>query len=123
MLTFTIHGKPQPKQRPRTVTCRDGKRRTYTPTPTKKAEKRIAEVAWANMMQQHFNPTMDPVGIEMTFYVSNMTSDIDNLMKTVLDGCNKIVWDDDKQVVECNVKKREDKDNQRTVVSVWRIAE
>lgn len=31
--------------------------------------------------------------------------DVDNLAKSVLDSLNKIAYDDDSQVVECNVKK------------------
>lgn len=39
--------------------------------------------------------------VEMVFALcGGQTPDLDNLIKSILDGLNKIAWEDDKQVVE-----------------------
>lgn len=119
MLTFTVSGKPLPKQRPRTVRTKNGKSRTYTPKKTLDAEERIRMIAWAEMQKNKVKKFTDPVGVAISFIGANPSADIDNLMKTVLDGMNGTVFEDDRQVVDCQISKRNTKLNPRTVVSVW----
>jgi Holliday junction resolvase RusA-like endonuclease len=45
--------------------------------------------------------------------------DVDNLAKNVLDSCNRVLWDDDRQVDQLGVVRHSpDKANPRTVVRV-----
>ena len=49
-------------------------------------------------------------------------ADVDNLAKNVLDSCNRVLWDDDRQVDHLAVCRHPpDKANPRTVVRVERI--
>lgn len=117
MLTFTINGRPQPKQRPRTVRS-GGRVRTYTPKKTLEAERRIRDVAVVTMAKEKVKVTDKNVGIAITFYGARANADIDNLLKTVFDGLNGVVFADDKQVVQCSAEKKSD-DTPRTVISVY----
>ena len=123
MITFTIPGKPQPKQRPRTVR-RGNKSTTYTPDATKKAEDRIKQIAHITMLQAKQKPFECPVCVTMTFHVerrATATPDLDNLVKVVGDAINKVVYKDDSQVVLMEARKFQDKENPRTIVSVWGV--
>lgn len=88
----------------------------YTPPKTVAAEKAIAE-AWEGM------PKFEgPVRVDLSFAVDGtsititpvdlmdpitkpLRGDIDNYMKTVLDGLNGVAWDDDIQVVQVTAVK------------------
>lgn len=120
MLTFTVNGKPQPKQRPRTVAYR-GKSRTYTPRATKEAENKVRNIAMVEMHKQKMKPLKKSVGIEITFYGARANADIDNLLKVCLDGLNKTAFEDDRQVVDVHAVKRTEKFQPRTVISIWEI--
>lgn len=110
---FSVLGKPQPKSRPRFT--KSG--RAYTPTKTKNYETLIGQCAWVTMWDCKLRPTKSPVHLEMIAYLPIPQSwserkrvqalagairppkpDLDNIIKAVLDGCNKIVYEDDQQV-------------------------
>ena len=100
--------KPRTKQRPRVT--RAG--HAYTPKATKDYEKEISE-AWANKWP---HPVSGPVGVEVEIgpdYIDieiyelveprrpkGVRGDIDNYQKAILDGLNKVAFDDDIQVHE-----------------------
>lgn len=95
----TIPGEPVPKARPRVVNGR-----TYTPERTKTAEHAIG---WA------LRSALGPKGVdgerEFSVHAVFRTStkrrcDLDNLLKTVLDAGNGVVWSDDSQVVEARCR-------------------
>jgi Holliday junction resolvase RusA-like endonuclease len=44
--------------------------------------------------------------------------DADNCVKSICDGLNGVLWDDDAQVVEMSVRKDLDRDNPRAEVTV-----
>ncbi len=80
----------------------------YTPEKTKAAEKRIA-AAWDG--PKYYGPVhvqliidtegiavvVEPVDVENT---SKLRGDLDNYVKTVMDGLNDVAWEDDRQVVK-----------------------
>lgn len=47
------------------------------------------------------------------------TGDIDNYVKSILDGCNKIAWKDDRQVVELHAYKRQGNHDTQECAEVW----
>jgi crossover junction endodeoxyribonuclease RusA len=100
--TITITGRPTPKGRPRL-----GRRgRVFTPERTLIAEAEIRE-AWNGpkyevpvSMNVVFNKdeTVVTVVPMMDTIPSKLRGDIDNYIKTLMDGLNGAAWVDDKQV-------------------------
>jgi Holliday junction resolvase RusA-like endonuclease len=60
------------------------------------------EARWAMQGRKRLT---GPVSVMIDFWFARTNSDIDGPIKLVLDSCNGIVWDDDKQVVELSVGK------------------
>ena len=92
-MTFDIPGKPQPKQRAR----KGANGRWYTPEATQKYETMVgmrARVArplkWR--MNARYTVTIH------VFAPDKRRRDLDNVAKSILDGCNGVLWDDDAQV-------------------------
>ena len=114
MIEFVIPGTPVAKARPRMT--RHG--HVYTPAKTKAAEERIRNLAIDAM--DYREPVADPISINIVFGMPIPKSwtkakrlealtlerfptsrpDIDNLIKTVCDACNAVVWEDDAQIVQ-----------------------
>lgn len=110
--TITVLGRPVPKGRPRL-----GRRgRVFTPEKTLDAESRIRG-AWLGAEGPIFE---GPVCVDVTFSEvetvitvtedtetesSKLRGDIDNYVKTVMDGLNNAAWNDDKQVHSITAKK------------------
>ena len=116
-MEFTILGIVVAKGRPRFT--RQG--HTYTPKKTKDYEKLVKLTA-----MKHFKrPLTTPLRVEITVCKTPPKSwskkkkadaiagvikptvrpDVDNYAKSVLDGCEGVVFEDDKQIVELTVKK------------------
>lgn len=104
--TFTIPGRPKSKGRPRF-----GKGgHTYTDKATKDAEKAVQE----SYIQSGGPVFTGPIQLSMTFFAdktevtitsigevsSPLRSDIDNLVKLVMDGLHGAAYDNDKIVYE-----------------------
>ncbi len=109
-LIFKI--KPQVKERPR-FTKRGF---AYTPKKTKTFED---EISWMAKSFWHRSPLSGLLGAHIEFHFKRPKSskleaphkDVDNLCKSLLDGLNGIVYDDDKQVCELiAIKKWSDED-------------
>ena len=106
--TIVVRGEPTPKARPRVVNGH-----AYTPKRTKDAEK---EVAYAWLKEYGAKKISSPINIEIIFNMrppqGKRTShvqkrpDIDNLVKTILDGLNGVAYLDDKQVYRLTAIKR-----------------
>lgn len=117
-VAFTIPGKPFAKQRPR-ATVRGGHARVFTPKETVSFERQVGQIA-----AQHFpRPLEGPVRLVVTavFEVPASWSkkrraeamgahhtqrpDLDNCLKALKDGLNRIAWSDDAQVAEVSCRK------------------
>jgi crossover junction endodeoxyribonuclease RusA len=86
-LNFTIDGDPVPKGRPR-----HGRGHTWTPKRTLEAEQRIRDIV-APLIDAPFDT---PVRVSMSFWcATRRRTDIDNLMKLVLDALNRLAFVDD----------------------------
>lgn len=122
MITYVVYGEPVGKQRPRFVR-RGNYVSTYTPEKTKTYEDEIRYMARCAMGASE--PLETPVTVAIYIRVeipksfskqkrkdalANIikpmkTPDIDNCAKCHLDAMNKIVYLDDKQVVNLHVTK------------------
>lgn len=117
VLVFSMAGNPRGKGRPR-ATVRGGRfASVYTDPQTRKYEASVAKLAKAAMGAHA--PFVGPLSVSLRFRIPIPASlpkyrrarilageeaitgsfDIDNLAKSILDGCNHIAFEDDKQVV------------------------
>ncbi len=118
---FKVMGAPVGKARPRFT--RSG--HVYTDPKTKDYEKSVGQAAWVAMLKSRLRPTDKRVSVIMSHHfkipksyskakviacqagsIIPPTYDLDNLAKSILDGCNKIVWDDDASVWHLTCFKR-----------------
>ncbi|MEI6449150.1 MAG: RusA family crossover junction endodeoxyribonuclease [Actinomycetes bacterium] len=112
---FTVSGKPQGKQRPRL-----GKGgRVYTPKATKRFERMIA---WAalGVRPRGWALTGRFVVEVVCYFPDERRRDVDNVLKSVLDGMQSVLYEDDSQVVIARAAKWLDRETPRTVVVVRR---
>ena len=131
-LQFTIPGPPVGKGRPRFSTA-GGKPRSYTPAVTREYEALIAARAAEAMAGR------DPLTTPLTVYIYASMSiplswskakhqaalegdiyparpDVDNIAKTVLDGMQGVVFENDSQVTFLKVSKKYAEEGS---VTVW----
>lgn len=122
-IAFTVPGKPQGKGRGRIVRV-GAHARIATPDKTRAYESTIAMAAQAAMRGRAL---LDgAVSIELHVHVMVPASwskakraaaldgalrpttkpDVDNVLKSILDGCNGVVWRDDVQVTDFQGRKR-----------------
>lgn len=125
MYKIIIPGRPVPKARPR-LGYRGRTAYVYTPPETREYEKIVAFVASAVCRQ----PLTGDVQADIVLYFNPdakvytkkgkrrraLLPDVDNCVKALLDGLNKIAYLDDKQVAELHVKRRYDRRERAEVV-------
>lgn len=94
MTDFTcfVAGKPRPKGRPR----RGRNGHFYTPKATAEWEETVAWSVRAAMGGKQ--PFVGPIELNLHFVGANPLSDTDNLAKALLDGCNGVLYHDDRQI-------------------------
>ncbi len=118
MIEFFIPGKPVPKARPRL-----GKHGVYTPAKTKAAEELIRNIAAREYGEEE--PVVTAVKLAVSFAMPVPKSwpkqkrfdafsgemyplshpDLDNMVKTVSDALNGVIYVDDSQIVELRCQK------------------
>ena len=114
VVSFHVPGAPVGKGRPRFTKTGH----TYTPAKTKAWEKQVADAATGKALLS------GPLKAILVFYLPIPKSwskrrrqeadgrpaitrvDADNLAKAVLDACNGIIYEDDRQVTELHVVKQ-----------------
>lgn len=122
LVRFKLNGVPKGKGRPKATTI-GGHVSMYTPQDTVDNEQYIADVAAQAMGGA--SPTTEPVIVTVLVTVLVPTSwsekkrkqaldgeifpdkkpDVDNVIKSILDGMNAVVYHDDKQVVGLSIMK------------------
>ena len=130
-VSFTIPGKPFGKQRPRFSRATG---RTFTPGATVSFERAVGQIA----VQRFPRPIEGPVRLTVAaFFVpaaswSNrkrlahlgrphcQSPDLDNIVKAISDGLNRIAFADDRQIAEV-VTRKEWAERAETVVTVEEI--
>lgn len=94
---FFVPGQPVPKGRPRM-----GKGGCYTPQRTKDYEKRV----WVHAKKAGCRKLSGSVHLELFFHMNRPSrADVDNLAKSVLDGLNGVLYNDDRQITTLSVTK------------------
>lgn len=117
VITMTVPGNPRSKGRPR-FSPRTGWART--PRLTRLAENTVAWEAQAVMSGTP--PITGSVAVTLRFFMATARRvDVDNLTKLVLDALNRIVWEDDSQIVHVAATKTIDREHPRTEIEVRRI--
>lgn len=121
IVKFTVPGEPRGKQRPRVVS-RGGFARAYTPKETVNYENLVALsyqvqvgerkvhgpveatiVAYFNIPKSISNKKRELMKTETIPHTNK--PDMDNIVKSITDGCNKIAFDDDSQIYKINASK------------------
>ena len=92
-LTFNVPGTPVPKARART-----GKGFAYTPARTKNYEAKVRALALIARQAQGWKLTADPVAVKIVVRGLRANADLDNMMKSSLDGMTGVAYEDDRQV-------------------------
>lgn len=115
-VTFTAYGPPVPKAR-----ARRGKGgHWHTPKQTAEYEKLVAWHALARRRLIESWPLDGSYRIECAIYFPDeRRRDSDNVLKSVLDACNGVLWNDDAQVVETATMKFVSKYDPRIDVRVY----
>ena len=120
MIEFEVIGKIQPKQRPRFMR-RGAFIQTYTPEPTLKYQKLVADSYLAKYDGIKLTGAL-VMNIDAFFNVPKSLSkkkkmelygkpnvqhngDIDNVAKSILDGLNGVAYDDDTIVYDLHIRK------------------
>ena len=117
-IRFTIAGCPHAKERSRHATLPNGRMYDYTPAKTVKYERLVRSMCAKAVEKYGKMPDDVPVRVEAWFYIEMPRSwskhkraeyngryhiskpDGDNLLKSILDGCNTIAFKDDCCVAE-----------------------
>lgn len=117
-MRFTIPGKPQAKERPRTVNGH-----TYTPKRTQDYETLVriskigdvrargrfdegpleVSIVWARQITASWSKKRKAEALAQVYAVDRM--DLDNVAKSVLDALNGIAYNDDSQVAVLHVSR------------------
>jgi Holliday junction resolvase RusA-like endonuclease len=118
---FEIPGKPVPQER--RIHIRG--QWAFDPPKSRTAKRIVKQYAMAarpKLCNGFYHPSDYSFCIEMFFYGPHWGSDLDNLVKLVMDGMKGVFWKDDHQVVEMFAKKiRVPKGSEKTVVGVTEL--
>ena len=113
---ITVSGRPVAKERPRL--SRTGG--VYTPQKTKTHEDMIGWQAKQQLKETGL-PLTRSVALYVEFHLyGKRQADLDNYLKTVMDGLNSIVWVDDKQVKHLSacILQAQNKNRQYTFIKI-----
>ena len=136
---FIIPGKAQPKQRART--CRNkhtGRSISFTPAETVNYEN-LVKFSFINAGGEMV--TEGAISLTLTYFMEIPSStskkkqalmslqeikptkkpDLDNIVKSIKDGLNKVAWHDDSQVVKLSAEKLYHPEAPRVVVSIEKL--
>lgn len=118
MIAFEVPGEPASKSRAR-FTKRGSKVHAFTPEKTKQAEAQVAACYLAETKRLNGDDFRTAFAVEAEFHLArNQRRDIDNMIKLVLDGLNKVAWADDAQVLEVTGRKIYGASKGRTIVVI-----
>jgi Holliday junction resolvase RusA-like endonuclease len=114
---YTIDGEPASKSRAR-WSPKTG--RAYTPEGTRIAEQRVGW-GFRQVAGTHKPQSQDTYGVLAGFFCgTGQRRDVDNMLKLILDGLNKIAWADDSQVTEVSGRLARYVHDPRTEIVVYR---
>jgi len=118
-ISFVIPGEPMPKERHRQGKAWGSNKKVwYTPERTKAYEAEVALRAKAARPSRWDPKGMFRVAIEVRCDAPK-SNDLDNIMKSIIDGCNKVLWLTDSRAHICKKSIEEVQDGEpRAVVLV-----
>ena len=121
-LFFVIPGAPVPCARARVFADKNtGRVRSAVPAKTRAYENHVKLLAQIAVNRAAWKPADDVAyAIELRIFRDVRRGDWDNFAKSVTDGCNGVVWKDDRQITDAIVRVRYDKANPRIEVVVER---
>lgn len=117
MVSLTVYGHPVPKARARTVRTKNGKTVSFTPDNTASWEDSIRAQALSSRPAQLLD---GPLVMEATFFLLRPKSrpkkelypdrkpDLDNLLKSVKDALEGVIYTNDSRIVDEVTRKRYD---------------
>lgn len=112
-----IPGRPIPKARPR-FSEKAGKYYVYTAKDTRVFERQVAFLAW-NVFKG--KPLVGDIAISISLYFKNRhTPDIDNCVKSLLDGLQGAAYENDRQVKRISVERFQDV-NERAEIEIEEV--
>jgi Holliday junction resolvase RusA-like endonuclease len=79
-------------------------------------KKAVAEIVDAD-------PIDGPLALSMTVYRARKAGDADAYLKGCMDSLNGLAWNDDSQLVQLHVYRRDDKAAPRIEVRIWSVSE
>lgn len=128
ILEWTIPGQPRPWKRVAIVRTKKGGFRGVKEPTARAHQKWIAAHALralnqaTTILRWHWPKDARYSVMIDVWERDGKRGDVDNLAKNVLDSCNRVLWDDDRQVDQLAVCRHPpDKANPRTVVRVERV--
>ena len=77
-------------------------------------------VGWTAREQGISDPWAGDLGIRLRVYRARKAGDLDNKIKVILDALNGVAWLDDSQIVYIEAHRKDDKDNPRIELDIWR---
>jgi crossover junction endodeoxyribonuclease RusA len=108
--SFTVHGDPIPKARPRFV-----KGRTYTDPRSVAAEGLVKATARRGGVLK----MAGPLRVRLSYFRrTKRLADLDNLAKLTCDALNGLAWNDDSQIEEMHLLRAHDPLNPRTEIEI-----
>ena len=121
MIKIVVTGDAIPAARPRI-----SGRRCYQPKRNMEYRARVQSAAYSAMAGRE--PMTGEVAVCVRLYrrykpTTKQFGDVDNHLKAIFDGLNRIAFKDDAQIVSCLVEKHLDKVNPRAEVTVQELGE
>ena len=116
MIQIKIAGEPVPAARPRF-----SGRHCYQPKRNREYRERVQSAAKSEMVGA--SPLDGELTCRIKIYrkykrTARIFGDVDNHLKAIFDGMNKIVFADDSQIVRCVVEKHTDKNAPRAEIEI-----
>ncbi len=107
------------RQKTKSNNYKMGNNNFYIDSKVRKYETELKNLAKKEMKKQGLSLLTTPITMDVVFYViDKRRRDIDNLMKTVADALNKVVYKDDSLICVIHMQKRLDRDNPRTEIEI-----
>jgi Holliday junction resolvase RusA-like endonuclease len=99
-MSFVVPGAPVPKARARVSVrkTKSGKTLVRAHTPKRTADYEMRVGMFARTARPRGWPTRCEYCVSFTAYIGEDRGDIDNHLKSVLDGAQEVLWDNDKSV-------------------------
>lgn len=118
---FCVDGEPVSKSRAR-FTKRGSKTMAYTPEKTLAAERMVA-LAFRQVAGSHVPDSTHAYEVDAAFFTgTRQRRDVDNMVKLICDGLNRVAWADDNQVTRISGRKDlVDREKACSFVRIYRL--